>query len=60
MARKIDTMTAEEIKAVLENLISSAETIDRYEDSIFTDERSYASYETREMVDTLLKLGEEA
>lgn len=60
MARKIDTMSAEEIKTVLESLISSAQTIDCYEDSIFSSERECARYETREMVDTLLKLGREA
>ena len=60
MARKIDTMSAEEIKATLEDLISSAQTIDSYEDSVFAGERDCARYESREMVDTLLKLGKEA
>ena len=60
MARKIDSMTAEQLKATLENLIASAQTIDSYEDSIFEDERGMARYEAREMVDTLLALGKEA
>ena len=60
MARKIDTMSADEIKAVLEDLISSAQTIDSYEDSVFADERDCARYETKEMVETLVKLGREA
>lgn len=60
MARKIDSMTAEQPKATLENLIASAQTIDSYEDSIFEDERGMARYEAREMVDTLLALGKEA
>lgn len=60
MARKIDTMSAEQLKATLENLIASAQTIDSYEDSIFEDERGMARYEAREMVDTLLDLDKEA
>lgn len=60
MAKKIDSMTAEQLKATLENLIASAQTIDSYEDSIFEEERGMARYEAREMVDTLLALGKEA
>lgn len=46
----------EKLKSRLEYLKSCAETVENYEDSVFSDYRSMAEHDMREIVDTLLDL----
>lgn len=49
-------ITSDNAIKVLKRLKESAECVERNEDSIFEDERDVASYEMREIIETLLNL----
>ena len=46
----------EKLKSKLEYLKSCAETVENYEDSVFSDYRSMAEHDMREIVDILVGL----
>lgn len=58
--KRLDKLSAAEMRKILEDLINDAQTIDRNEDSVFEDDRDMAEYATREIVETLLDLTREA
>lgn len=57
--KKLDTLSAKEMRKILKDLVENAETIDKNEDSVFEDDRDIANYATREIIETLLDLAGE-
>ena len=57
--RKIDSMSEEQMRNVLNELIHSAEIVDAYQEDVIQDYRQMAECEMGDIIDTLVGLGKE-
>ena len=57
--KRIDSLTEEQLRNVLNELICSAEIVDAYQGDIFQDYRQMAESEMGGIIDTLVNLGKE-